>query len=56
MFAVPNPLQNVGLGLVATATVLFVVSCLVIIWLIRQTNIAADVQVPPADEEDLFAD
>jgi hypothetical protein len=56
MFAVPSPWQKIGLALVAVSVFLLVVAYPIILWLIRQTNIAADVAAPSGDDDDLMAD
>jgi hypothetical protein len=56
MFTGPGTWQKVALGLVMLSAFVLVVAGPVILWLIRQTNIAGDVAGPRADEDDLFAD
>jgi hypothetical protein len=56
MFSVASAWQKIGLVLLALSIFVVVVACPVILWLIRQTNIATDLQDSAADEQDLFTD
>jgi hypothetical protein len=47
MFALPSPWQKIGLALVALSVFLLVVAYPIILWLIRKTNIAADIAAEP---------